>query len=412
MAVDPVLNNNQGALGENEAQYQKKWEAMRRGLRSARLTISQLKDGQKKEGEKPKAGESLFSPKKEKSAGSKNLSLEISGRIKTKKEKGGEEEKQEMPPPEQEKGEAQEQEAEEMPGPEEEGERGADGENEQDIAEAQAQSEAQAAEGQDRENDYRQRLKAKTKEAAKKKAKEQAVKAAKQAAAKAGKFVLKQIAAACVAVAGSVGWIGLLVFLAIIVIAALLAYVYSSCEQNALSQGICTMFGLTGSGEGNFGSQGAPLGPAGANIEDLLAPTVNARQVQDADPQLSALILCVNNAYPAAVNGWWITSISDNNLVANVSECQGANYHQPPCQHGRNSCHYGGTSCQASVAFDAQPVALASRSDFTNSIYTNLVQATSACAPPSGRSYIDETVLRNHVHFSILNVECGCGDSN
>lgn len=379
-------------------------------MRSARLTISQLKDGQKKEREKQGQGESLFTQKKEKEkgAGSKNVSLEISGRIKGWKKEGDQEEERILPPAPKKKEEAREE--EKTAGPEEEGEEegeaGADDERGQEIARQQAQ----AAQSQSLENDYRQKLQAKIKEAAKKKVKEKAAVAAKKAAARAVQYGLRQIAAGFAGLAGSVGWIGLLVLLAIIVIAALLAYVYSSCEQNALTQGICAMFGLTGSGEGNFGFREAtPLGPAGANIEDLLASSVNARQAQDAHPQLLALISCVNNAYPAQVNGWWITSISDNTLTTGVSECQGANYSQPPCQHKKNSCHYGGTNCQNSVAFDVQPSG-SGRDDPANPIYVNLIQTTLNCSP--SRSFVNEIATGNHAHFSILNAECGCGDGN
>ncbi|MDP1629018.1 MAG: hypothetical protein Q8L57_00190, partial [bacterium] len=114
-------------------------------------------------------------------------------------------------------------------------------------------------------------------------------------------------------------------------------------------------------------------------------------EAQNADA--SALLLnfldCMAKNAPGDVGR--ISSISDS---AGINTCS-LNYSKPPCSHGSNSCHYGGSKCKGkSYAVDF--------GDEQN--YQDLKSTALKC---NSKAYIEKEP--DHVHISIgAAYNCGC----
>ena len=264
---------------------------------------------------------------------------------------------------------------------------------------AEAPAQSRKKEKKD-ETQIRKKFRAEVKAAVMKKMKEKAAKEAKEKVGKAvGRALVRQIGAGIAALAGSFGWIGLLIGLAIIVVIGVIAFFYSQCESNALAQEFCSVF--VGTGSSGFGGVGQGTGqtPAPTDWQNNFSVQHPTDQISDADPALITLINCVNQAYPAA-SAWRVTSISDDNITPGLSECQGDQYNTSLCQHSKNSCHYGGSkNCPYSVAFDAQTL----NSDTNDSQFVEAVKSCNGGNSPGVES--------THWHINVASraEACGCG---
>lgn len=117
-----------------------------------------------------------------------------------------------------------------------------------------------------------------------------------------------------------------------------------------------------------------------------------ASQMSDASPALSSFLDCMEEKLPTGAKE--ISSISDS---AGMTLCSSTSYSRPPCAHGRDSCHYGGTAASC----DNKSYAV----DFGNENYGNEIYwAAKACQPNA--FVLDEG---NHIHVSIGSIyNCGC----
>jgi hypothetical protein len=137
----------------------------------------------------------------------------------------------------------------------------------------------------------------------------------------------------------------------------------------------------------NNGSSGSCNGITTAGI----SPT----QCNDVSENLGKMLECVNNE----ISGLRINSISDDDAVGNLSRCQGSNYSHPPCDHHKNSCHYGGRNNNShSCAID-----ISTRNLPNNTTIKDVMKAGTNC----GAAYIkDESAETNHIHMSVTGCDC------
>lgn len=133
-------------------------------------------------------------------------------------------------------------------------------------------------------------------------------------------------------------------------------------------------------------------GPGGGAITGtcggLNTVGINAGQCSDASSGLTSMITCIQSKVPNAQ----ITSVSDDDATGNLSKCQGSSYSKPPCDHTKDSCHYGGSgNGNKSCAVDLS----------TNGVSASELQsAASACGAVKT---INEG---NHVHASVAGCSC------
>ncbi len=107
-------------------------------------------------------------------------------------------------------------------------------------------------------------------------------------------------------------------------------------------------------------------------------------QIGDASPSLTTLLSCMRQEIPNKSIGQ-ISSISDSGHIGKLDDCNGSTP-SGNCQHGRNSCHYGGgNGANKSMAVDF--------GDQGNKV--EIMRAARKC--DSGAYIIDEG---NHIHVS------------
>lgn len=139
---------------------------------------------------------------------------------------------------------------------------------------------------------------------------------------------------------------------------------------------------------------GAIIGTDGLYFQSLsIANQYNA----DASAPLKYFLTCMQARLPSDVG--IISSISDDHIDSGTctiwSNSQNAIYDKNHCQHAKNSCHYGGATCEKkSYAVD-----------YGDSQNAKTIRSNAAvCYPNSG--YLLEG---NHVHISIGAADsCGC----
>jgi hypothetical protein len=139
----------------------------------------------------------------------------------------------------------------------------------------------------------------------------------------------------------------------------------------------------------NSGQPGSCNGIATAGI--------NSSQCGDVSQELGQMLECLNSEIP----GLKITSISDDDAVGDLSRCQGSNYSHPPCDHAKNSCHYGGANNNSrSCALD---ISTRNANIPSGVSKQDIITAGSKC----GAAYIkDESASSNHLHFSVSGCQC------
>lgn len=139
-----------------------------------------------------------------------------------------------------------------------------------------------------------------------------------------------------------------------------------------------------------------PLPPSNPDVnkgscQGLEVRNINQDQCKDVSEELGDFLSCLHGNLPSAR----INSISDDDAVNNLSRCQGSNYSKPPCDHVKNSCHYGGKDQRGvSCAVDI--------STTSGDSYGEIMVAAKDC----GYAYSKDERATNHVHFSVPGCDC------
>ncbi len=135
----------------------------------------------------------------------------------------------------------------------------------------------------------------------------------------------------------------------------------------------------------------------GGECNGIAVSGIKKSQCGDVSPRLGQFLTCLNDAAP----GLKITSISDDDATNDLSACQGSSYSHPPCDHSRNSCHYGGSGGGSqSCAVD---ISTRSANLPQGTTVGSLIDIGNACGAAFTK---DESLSSNHLHFSVTGCDC------
>ena len=174
-----------------------------------------------------------------------------------------------------------------------------------------------------------------------------------------------------------------------------------SCDTKSVFQ-----LDSKGDGEGDDGDGGEEPGKVVSKI-GFVSEKEEEIQFEDASPELLELFDCMSKKslddLPKGARV--LSSISDIDdkdydgdgikIESFLSRCV-SNFSDPPCEHGKNSCHYGGTASCSGKSYAA---------DFGNEQYYSQIEKTAkAC---NSKAYVLEE--GDHIHVSIGNANgCSC----